>query len=73
MLKTNKTTEVKRTIWNSQFHAKKAGVISSVLSLKAKARLAKNDEGKPIFSKNDLDLIEPIFQKMKEICLNCID
>jgi hypothetical protein len=35
--------------------------------------MAKDDKGKEIFSKEDLDLLEPIIQKMKEICLNCVE
>lgn len=63
----------KRTIWNSELYTKKAGVIGSVLSLRMKAKMAKDDKGKKIFSKEDLNLLEPIIQKMKEICLNCIE
>lgn len=38
-----------------------------------KAVKAKNENGERIFSKEDMKLIEPILQKVKEISLNCID
>lgn len=63
----------KRTIWNSPLYTKQAGVISSVLSLRMKANQAKYENGDKMFSKDDLKLIENIIQKMKEICLNCIN
>ena len=65
--------EKKRTIWNNPLYTKKAGVISSVLSLRMKAKQARKDSGERVFSKEDINLLEPIFQKMKEIGLNCIE
>lgn len=64
--------EKKRTIWNNPLYAKQAGVISSVLSLRMQAKQARNETGERVFSKEDLSLLEPIFQKVKEIGLNCI-
>ena len=63
----------KKTMWNNPLYAKKAGVISSVLSLRMKANRAKNRDGTKMFSSEDMIAIERVILKMKEICLNCID
>ena len=68
-----KTKPKKKTIWNNPSYATKAGVVSSVLSLRMKANQAKNRDGTKMFSNEDMVVIERVILKMKEICLNCIE
>ena len=68
-----KTKRKKMSMWKNPMRRSEIDVYRQIISMKTTARLAKDDSGEKVFTKEDLNLLEPIFQKVKEIGLNCID